>query len=134
MSRARLLITLAIAAAAIAVAVLLATDTLSGSGKGGAAAASSPTCLPSTLNHDARLPGTAIDVSPAPETGTANPHTQVSFLGLPGARIRDVSVVGGHKSGHPKPTAAPTPVGCGLTPKATGPASCQTAPLRQVSG
>jgi hypothetical protein len=101
MSRARLLITLAIAAAAIAVAVLLATDTLSGSGKGGAAAASSPTCLPSTLNHDARLPGTAIDVSPAPETGTANPHTQVSFLGLPGARIRDVSVVGAHSGAHP---------------------------------
>jgi hypothetical protein len=101
MSRARLLITLAIAAAAVAVAVLLTTGALSGSGKSGAAAASSPACLPTTLNHDARLAGTALEVSPAPETGTANPHTQVSFLGLPAAQIRDVSVVGARSGSHP---------------------------------
>jgi hypothetical protein len=100
MSRARLLITLAVAAA-IAVVVLLVTGALSGSGKGGATAAASPACLPATLSHDARLPGTALDVSPAPETGTANPHTQISFLGLPAARIRDVSVVGAHSGPHP---------------------------------
>ena len=100
MSRARFLITLAIAVATIAVAVLLATGALSGAGKG-AAAASSPACLPATLNHDARLAGTPLAVSPAPETGTANPQTQISFLGAAAARIRAVSVVGAHSGPHP---------------------------------
>ena len=99
MSRSRLLLVLALAAIAV-VAVLLATGALSGSGKG-TAQASSPACLPSTLNHDARLPGTSLDVSPAPETGTANPHTQISFLGLPAGQIRAVSVTGTQSGAHP---------------------------------
>ncbi len=100
MSRARLLITLAIAVTAIVVAVLLVTGALSGTSKS-AATASSPACLPSTLNHDARLAGTSLDVSPAPETGTANPHTQISFLGVPATQIREVSVTGTHSGPHP---------------------------------
>jgi len=63
----------------------------------------SPSCLPATLEHTATLPGTDIDVSPAPETGTANPHTQISFLGTNVANIQEVSVVGsesGHHHGH----------------------------------
>jgi hypothetical protein len=59
----------------------------------------SPSCLPSTLAHSAALPGTDVDVSPEPETDTANPHTQISFLGEPAANIREVSVVGS-ESGH----------------------------------
>ncbi len=43
--------------------------------------------------------GLPVDVSPAPETDTANPHTQISFLGVAPAQIQDVSVVGEH-SGH----------------------------------
>jgi Arylsulfotransferase (ASST) len=63
----------------------------------------SPACLPATLEHTAALPGTDIDVSPAPETGTANPHTQISFLGTSAANIRELSVRGsrsGHHAGH----------------------------------
>ncbi len=61
--------------------------------------ASSPSCLPSTLEHDANLPGTDIDVSPAPGTDTANPDSQISFLGTNVANIQQVSVVGS-KSGY----------------------------------
>jgi hypothetical protein len=60
----------------------------------------SPACLPSTLEHTAALPGTAVDVSPAPETDTANAHTQVSFLGAPAAQIREISVVGARSGAH----------------------------------
>jgi hypothetical protein len=71
------------------------------SGSSGSSASSgvSPACLPSTLAHTAALAGTAVDVSPAPETDTANPDTQVSFRGAPAAEIREVSVVG-ERSGH----------------------------------
>jgi len=63
------------------------------------ATADSPSCLPSTLEHTAAVAGTSLDVSPAPETNTANPATQISFLGAPGAELHEVSVVGEH-SGH----------------------------------
>jgi hypothetical protein len=63
----------------------------------------SPACLPATLEHTAALAGTEVDVSPEPETGTANPHTQISFLGTNVANIQEVSVAGsesGHHHGH----------------------------------
>jgi Arylsulfotransferase (ASST) len=69
-----------------------------GSSSHGATAAS-PDCLPATLGHSARLPGTDVEVSPEPETDTANPDTQISFLGTSAADIHDVSVVGS-RSGH----------------------------------
>jgi hypothetical protein len=65
-----------------------------------ASAATSPACLPSTLNHSASLPGTDVDVSPEPETDTANPHTQISFLGTSVANISSVSVVGSQSGSH----------------------------------
>ncbi|HXQ00924.1 MAG TPA: arylsulfotransferase family protein [Solirubrobacteraceae bacterium] len=99
MNRNRLLLATLIAAAAIAVAVVLATGVLSGAGKK-ARVASSPSCLPSTLNHSAQLAGLPVDVSPAPETDTANPRTQISFLGVPSAEIREVSVVGQRSGAH----------------------------------
>jgi hypothetical protein len=40
-------------------------------------------------------------VSPAPETVTANPHTQISFVGVPAADIHGVSVVGERSGSHP---------------------------------
>jgi arylsulfotransferase ASST len=60
----------------------------------------SPACLPSTLEHTAALSGTAVDVSPAPETDTANPDTQISFRGAPAAEIREVAVVGERSGAH----------------------------------
>jgi hypothetical protein len=90
----RLVLALAGAAAAIAVAVLLATGTFSGSGP-------APACLPRTLAHSARLPDSSIDVSPAPNAGTANPDTQISFLGVRAAGIRGVSAVGEQSGPHP---------------------------------
>ncbi len=60
----------------------------------------SPPCLPATLEHTAALPGTDVDVSPAPGTDAANPNTQISFLGVAATEIREVSVVGGHSGLH----------------------------------
>ncbi len=77
-----------------------------GLGLSGASHASnriSPSCLPATLEHSASLPGTDVDVSPEPGTDTANPDTQISFLGTSVTNIQDVSVVGsksGYHQGH----------------------------------
>src|SRR5206468_2099034 len=51
--------------------------------------------------HTAALPGTGVDVSPAPETGTANPNTQISFLRVPASEIGEVSAVGERSGKHP---------------------------------
>jgi hypothetical protein len=60
----------------------------------------SPSCLPTTQQHTAALPGTDVDVAPEPHTDTANPHTQISFLGVPAAAIRGVRVVGERSGNH----------------------------------
>jgi hypothetical protein len=74
----------------------------SGSGAGQSArGGASPSCLPTTLARTAALAGTPVDVSPAPETDTANPHTQISFLGAPAAEIHVASVVGAQSGAHP---------------------------------
>ncbi len=91
------LIVLALAAAVWAVvAVLLATGALSGSKDHPIA----PACLPSSLDVSAALSGTSVDVSPAPGSVTANPHTQISFLGAPAGEIREVSVTGSESGRH----------------------------------
>jgi len=61
----------------------------------------SPACLPATLQHASALPGTRVDVSPAPQTSSANPHTQISFRGVPASEIREVSAVGRRSGAHP---------------------------------
>jgi hypothetical protein len=99
MSRARLAIAVLAGAAVIAVAVVLVTGALSGGDKT-ARVAASPSCLPTTLNHSAQLPASSISVSPAPGTVTANPHTQISFLGLPRAAIHSVSIAGQKSGSH----------------------------------
>ncbi len=68
--------------------------------KSKSSSAVSPDCLPATLDHSASLPGTGIDVSPAPETDTANPDTQISFLGTNAADIQQLSVVGSESGRH----------------------------------
>jgi Arylsulfotransferase (ASST) len=98
MSRTRVLITLFTAVTGIAAAAVLGTGALQ-SGRKASSGGSSPACLPATLEHSAKLEGLPVSVSPAPETDTANPHTQISFLGLPVTEIHEVSVEGGH-SGH----------------------------------
>jgi hypothetical protein len=65
-----------------------------------AAAEVAPACLPATLDHSATLAGTGVEVSPAPGTGTANPHAQISFLGTPAAEIHVLSVLGEHSGRH----------------------------------
>ncbi|HEX5309623.1 MAG TPA: arylsulfotransferase family protein [Solirubrobacteraceae bacterium] len=93
---ARVALALAGGAIAVALVVLLATGSFSGS-----SSAAAPACLPSTLSHSARLPGSSIDVSPAPNTDTANPRTQISLLGIPAGAIRQVSAVGSRSGSHP---------------------------------
>jgi hypothetical protein len=101
MRRNRLIILLVGAIACIAV-VVLSAGVLDTSGSHGSTAQSgvSPSCLPATLEHSAQLPASSIYVSPAPGTVTANPHTQISFLGLPSAAIHSVSVVGQKSGSH----------------------------------
>ena len=87
-------------AVVVVVAVLLATGAFED------ASGPAPACLPSTLHHSARLASAGIDVSPAPNTDTANPHTQISILGRPAGDIREVKAVGqlsGPHAGRLKP-------------------------------
>jgi hypothetical protein len=43
----------------------------------------------------------SVAVSPLPGTEDASPSTQISFLGEPGTKVADVSVVGSHSGNHP---------------------------------
>src|SRR5665213_2891262 len=99
MKRNGLIVLLGAILAGIALVIVLAAggfDSHSSATQSG----SSPACLPATLSHSAKLAGLSVDVSPAPETDTANPHTQISFLGLPVTEIHAVSVVGGSSGSH----------------------------------
>jgi hypothetical protein len=89
----------------VIVAGLILAIALSGCGGSGSHSSAqqsgaSPACLPATSNHSARLQGVPVDVSPAPETDTANPHTQISFLGMPATAIHEVSVAGQRSGDH----------------------------------
>ncbi len=97
------LIALGVALLAWVVAAIVsgsASLDLSSGSRTTATSGASPACLPATLQHTAALPGADVDVSPAPETGTANPHTQISFLGRNVANVRDVSVHGSTSGEH----------------------------------
>jgi len=99
MKRNGLIVALVAFVALVAAAVVLAG--CGGSGSGGSAQSGvSPACLPSTLDHSAKLAGVPVDVSPAPEADTANPATQISFLGAAATRIHVVSVVGEQSGSH----------------------------------
>jgi hypothetical protein len=82
-------------------AVALGSPSLRLGSGSGTASSSSPSCLPATLGHTAALAGTSVEVSPAPESQSANPSTQISFLGTPAAQISDVSVTGASSGPHP---------------------------------
>jgi hypothetical protein len=81
-------------------AIVLGSASLKLGSGSSASSAAAPACLPTTLEHTATLPGTAVDVSPEPGTGTANPHTQISFLGVPAGQIHSVSVRGAASGPH----------------------------------
>jgi Arylsulfotransferase (ASST) len=89
-----------VACVAVAIALLAGGCGSSGSQSAASSGGKSPACLPSTLNHSAKLAGLNVDVSPAPETDTANPHTQISFLGAPAAELHAISVVGQRSGRH----------------------------------
>jgi hypothetical protein len=107
MKRYGLIALLAVVIAWIAAAIAHGSPSIGLLSAGGllGPARSSPVCLPATVEHTARLAaagagGGAVDVSPEPDTDTANPHTQISFLGVPSADIHEVSVVGRRSGGH----------------------------------
>jgi Arylsulfotransferase (ASST) len=86
--------------AGLVLAIALSGCGGSGSHSSAQQSGASPACLPATSNHSARLQGVPVDVSPAPETDTANPHTQISFLGMPATAIHEVSVAGQRSGDH----------------------------------
>lgn len=96
MKASRSAIALLVAGAATA----LATGCSGGSHKTASNAGPSPTCLPNTLHHSAKLPGLSAYVSPAPDSLLANPQTQISVLGVPASQIRQVSVSGTRSGAH----------------------------------
>jgi hypothetical protein len=87
-------------AALIAVAAAVAVVLASGATSGKRAGKDSPACLPASLAVSAKLAGVPVDVSPAPDSSAANPNTQISFMGLPAAQIREVSATGERSGRH----------------------------------
>jgi hypothetical protein len=86
-------------ACAVGAAFVAAGCGSSSNGTSTAVATSAPACLPASTDHSAKLAAVPVDVSPTPGTSTADPQTQISFLGVPAAEIHSVSVVG-RRSGH----------------------------------
>jgi hypothetical protein len=58
-----------------------------------------PSCAPQTLDASAQLDG-AVTVSPMPGAADASPQTQISFLGVPLAALRNVTVLGSQSGLH----------------------------------
>jgi len=85
-------------AAAVAVAALIVTLQLDAR-PAHAAAVAGPACAPATLDASALLDG-AVTVSPMPGATDASPLTQISFLGVTAAELRDVSVTGSRSGRH----------------------------------
>jgi hypothetical protein len=91
---------LALAALGLAAVAAVAAAVLALAGAFSDSSSAAPGCLPASISPSARLPGTHVYVSPAPNTVTANPDTEISFLGVPAGQIRDVSVTGAESGTH----------------------------------
>jgi hypothetical protein len=103
MRRNGYIVLLVAAVAWVTVAIVLSTGALSGARTVVPPSGASPACLPATFEHSATLAGTAVNVSPEPESDTASTTTQISFLGTPVTDIQGVSVEGsrtGYHYGH----------------------------------
>jgi hypothetical protein len=100
--RNRYIVLLVVLLAWIVAAIVVGSPSLDlfGSNASSSASRTSPACLPATREHSMSLAGTGVEVSPGPETGTANPHTAISFLGTDVAKVREVSVVGSRSGDH----------------------------------
>jgi Arylsulfotransferase (ASST) len=68
-------------------------------GDAGSSRAASGALEPKAVLAEAQA--NAVAVSPLPGTEDASPSTQISFLGEPGTKVADVSVVGSHSGTHP---------------------------------
>jgi hypothetical protein len=65
------------------------------------AATTAPSCLPRAVNASAQLAGTHVLVTPGPGPAPPDPHTQISFLGVPSGAIKGVRAVGSQSGSHP---------------------------------
>ncbi len=99
MRRNGYIVLLIAAVAGVTVVIVVGARALFGAHTAVTPSGRSPSCLPATLEHSASPPGTDVDVSPEPGTDTANPDTQISFLGTNVTNIQAVSVIGS-KSGY----------------------------------
>jgi hypothetical protein len=66
----------------------------------------SPSCVPAHLNVSAALAGERVTVSPEPDSMDASATTQISFLGVPGSELADITVKGSRSGPHPGRLAA----------------------------
>ncbi len=99
--RRYLLIILGVLVAAWAVlAIVLGSPSLNLSSGSSSATAASPPCNLDSPERSAQLSGTRVYASPAPETDTANPRSQISFLGASAGSIGGVSVLGSASGRH----------------------------------
>ncbi len=99
--RRYVLIILGVLVAAWAVlAIVLGSPSLKIGESSSKTVAASPPCALDSPERSAQLAGTHVFASPAPETDTANPRTQISFMGAPASSIGAISVVGSASGRH----------------------------------
>ena len=88
------------AAAAPVCLCLCLSPAAAGQGGQARAEATAPQCTPLHLNASALLPHTGVAVSPLPGSRAASPHTQISFLGVPGRSLLALRVHGSRSGPH----------------------------------
>jgi hypothetical protein len=57
-------------------------------------------CVPTQLNRSDVVPGTNVAVAPLPGSLSASPRTQISLLGVPVSRLRNLTVTGSETGRH----------------------------------
>jgi hypothetical protein len=87
-------------AAAVAAALLAISAGSSLASGGTTATGSAPACLSRVLDNSAKLPNVPVEVSPGEGSDTADPDTELSFLGVPIRDISGVRVVGALSGSH----------------------------------
>jgi EmrB/QacA subfamily drug resistance transporter len=85
--------------AVVLLAALMMCVGLSACGDTGSSRAAAGIVTPKAELAEAQA--NSVAVSPLPGTEDASPSTQISFLGEPGTKVADVSVVGSHSGTHP---------------------------------
>ena len=85
---------------AAAAAALLCTYPAAGAAGQAPAEPSAAPCTPLQLNASALLPRTGVAVSPVPGSRAASPHTQISFVGVPGGSLLALRVHGSRTGPH----------------------------------